>query len=138
MSCSSCNENLSIPSTTLPPCPQGSPCEEFYETDCTTYKGPNLKTLGINSGMSLKAALVALNKKLTTTFVTKTYTITVLTTQSTTVVEYVNYQGDLVSKSVSSAQSPQTICAHEGSPVKLSGTGVLSAAGATCTGSSIE
>jgi hypothetical protein len=133
MSCTSCNENLSIPSTTLPPCPEGSPCEEFFFTDCTQYKGPNLVSLGINHNMSLKQAMVALNKKLTTAFSSKTYTITVSTTQTITVVEYINHLGDLVSKSVSPAQSPQTICAQEGSPVKTSGTGVLSASGATCT-----
>lgn len=133
MSCTSCNENLSIPSTTLPPCPEGSPCEEFHFTDCTQYKGPNLVSLGINHNMSLKQAMVALNKKLTTAFSSKTYTITVSNTQTITVVEYINHIGNLVSKSVSPAQSPQTICAQEGSPVKISGTGVLSAPGAVCT-----
>jgi len=133
MSCTSCNENLSIPSTTLPPCPDGSPCEEFHFTDCTQYKGPNLVSLGINNDMSLKEAMVALNKKLTTAFSSKIYTITVSTSQTTTVVEYVNHVGDLVSKSVSSAQSPQTICAQDGSPVKISGTGGLSSAGVSCT-----
>lgn len=136
MSCPSCNDNpLPTPTVTyvLPECPGGSPCEEFAFADCTRYSGPNLVSLGINDTMSLKEALVALNKKLTTAFASKTYTITVSSTQSKTTVEYINNVGALVSKSVSAEQSPQTICAQEGSPVKLSGTGVLSAAGSTCT-----
>lgn len=133
MSCTSCNENHTIPTTTLPPCPAGSPCEELNFTDCTRYKGPNLVSLGVTNDMSLKQVLIALNKKLTQAFSSKTYTITVSTTQTTTVVEYINHLGALVTKSVSSAQSPQSICAQDGSPVKVSGTGVLSVAGSPCT-----
>lgn len=134
MSCSSCTDTPCPPSInyTLPDCPGGSPCEEYTHAACAKYTGANLVSLGINSSMSLKEALVALNKKLTTVYTTKSYTITVSSTQTKTTVEYINNLGALVSKSVSAEQSPQTICAQEGSPVKLSGTGVLSAAGATC------
>lgn len=133
MSCQSCNETLTIPNTTLPPCPAGSPCEEFTLAGCTKYVGPNLPNAGVTNGMTLKEILVAINKKVNQATPSKTYTITVATDQTVTVVEYINHNGVFVSKSVSKDQSPQTICAQEGSPVKISGTGVLSAAGNTCT-----
>jgi hypothetical protein len=133
MSCIGCPDVPSVPvSFTLPDCPDGSNCEEFSYSDCVQYTGPNLPTINVTDNMSLKDILVKINAKLTTALVAKTYTITVSTSQSTTVVEYINNLGNLVSKSVSSAQSPQTICAQEGSPVKVSGTGVLSTAGALC------
>ena len=133
MPCLDCNDGPSIPASfTLPDCPDGSNCEEFSYADCVQYTGPNLPSLQVTNNMALKDVLVKINAILTTALVAKSYTISVSTSQSTTVVEYINNLGDLVSKSVSSAQSPQTICAQEGSPVKVSGTGVLSDAGALC------
>lgn len=133
MSCIGCPDVPSVPvSFTLPDCPDGSNCEEYSYSDCVQYTGPNLPSLQVTSNMALKDILVKINAKLTSAMVAKSYTITVSTSQTTTVVEYINNLGNLVSKSVSSAQSPQTICAQEGSPVKISGTGVLSAAGALC------
>lgn len=131
--CQGCPEISSVPvSFTLPDCPEGSNCEEYSLADCIQYTGPNLPSLEVTNEMALKDVLVKLNKKLTTSLVAKSYTITVTTAQSTTVVEYINNLGNLVSKSVSSAQSPVTICAQEGSPVKISGLGTLSAPGALC------
>ena len=133
MSCIGCPDISSVPvSFTLPDCPDGSKCEEYSFTDCVQYTGPNLPSIEVTNEMALKDILVKLNKKLTSTLIAKTYTITVSTSQSTTVVEYINNIGNLVTKSVSSTQSPQTICAQEGSPVKISGSGVLSEAGSLC------
>jgi hypothetical protein len=133
MSCVGCSDSSQVPvSFTLPDCPEGSNCEEYSMLECVHYTGPNLPSLEVTNEMGLKDILVKINKKLTNTMVAKTYTITVTTSQSTTVVEYINNLGNLVSKSVSSAQSPQTICAQEGSPVKISGSGTLSAAGSLC------
>lgn len=133
MSCPSCPDIPSVPvSYTLPDCPGGSNCEEYSFTDCVKYSGPNLPSLTITNGMTLKEALVVLNLKLTESLILRKYTITVGSTQSTTVVEYINEDGVLATASVSSAQSPQIICAQEGSPVKMSGTGVLSGPGNVC------
>ena len=133
MPCLGCTDVPSVPvSFTLPDCPEGSNCEEYSFVDCVQYTGPNLPTLEVTNNMSLKEVLVLLNKKLTVSMIAKTYTITVTTSQTTTVVEFINNLGQLVTKSVSSAQSPVTICAQEGSPVKISGSGTLSAPGALC------
>lgn len=147
MSCAGCNDNpLPLANCNdgcedcqptnavgLPPCPPNSePCEEVTLTGCVKYVGPNLPTLGITNGMRLKQAFAALNLALTESLITKKYTITVSNTQSTTVVEYINLDGELATASVSSAQSPIVICAQEGSPVKMSGSGVLSAIGQVC------
>lgn len=133
MSCVGCTDVPSVPvSFTLPDCPDGSNCEEYSFTDCVQYTGPNLPSLEVTNNMPLKEVLAKLNKKLTTSMTAKSYTITVTTSQTTTVVEFINNLGEIVSKSVSSAQSPVTICAQEGSPVKISGSGTLSDAGALC------
>lgn len=133
MSCVGCPDISSVPvSFTLPDCPDGSNCEEYSLAECIQYTGANLPALEVTDQMGLKEVLVKLNKKLTATMVAKSYTITVTTAQTTTVVEYINNLGNLVTKSVSSAQSPVIICAQEGSPVKISGSGTLSAAGALC------
>lgn len=134
MSCTSCPDAPLAPlSYTLPDCPAGSPCEEFAYTDCTSYRGPHLPALGITNSMSLKAALVALNNILADAPAIHEYTITVTPQQKTTTVEYINNLGALVSKTVSSAQSPVTICAQQGTPAKLSGTGTLTSAGTVCS-----
>lgn len=133
MSCVGCADVPSVPvSFTLPDCPDGSNCEEYSFTDCVQYTGPNLPAIEVTNNMALKDILVKLNKKLTSSMVAKTYTITVTGSQTTTVVEFINNLGAHVTKSVTSAQSPVTICAQEGSPVKISGTGTLSAAGSLC------
>lgn len=114
------------------PCTNGTPCDEAIKLECVKYVGPNLPTLGVTNGMFLKDALAALNFALTSSMVTKTYTITVTGVQTITTVEYINASGAVTKISVGLDQSPQTICAQEDSPVKLSGTGVLSAAITTC------
>ena len=132
--CLGCPEVPSnIPVTyTLPDCPEGSPCEEYSYTECIKYEGPNLVSLGITHGMSLKDALAGLNYILTTSFPTASYTITVATGQSHTTVEYINDSGEAATVTVTTAQSPVTICAQSGSAVKVSGTGTLSEPGASC------
>jgi hypothetical protein len=133
MSCVGCSDPTPVPvNFTLPDCPEGSNCEEYSLVECVQYTGPNLPSLEVTNNMGLKEILVKLNKKLTATMIAKSYTITVTTAQSTTTVEFINNLGNLVTRTVSSAQSPITICAQEGSPVKISGSGTLSAAGALC------
>lgn len=133
MSCLGCSDPNPVPvNFTLPDCPDGSKCEEYSMVECVQYTGPNLPSLEVTNNMGLKEILVQVNKKLTSVMTAKTYTITVLTSQSTTVVEYINNLGNLVSKSVSSVQSPVTICAQEGSPVKVSGSGTISEPGSLC------
>lgn len=134
MACSNCSSPLTTSSFPLPaPCAQTEGCEEALPGACVRYQGPNLPSLGISSGMFLKDALVALNKKLTSAQVSRSYTITTTGTQVPTVVEFINLQGALSRVSITAAQSPRTICAQENSPVIISGTGSLSSAGATCT-----
>lgn len=117
----------------LPDCPPSSePCEDLLYSKCVKYAGPNLPTLGITNGMRMKDALIALNKKLTVSQVSKTYTITVSSAQTTTIVEYIDVNGLFQTKSVSKDQSPQSICAQNESAVIISGTGILTNTGANC------
>lgn len=133
MACVGCTDSTPVPvNFTLPDCPDGSKCEEYSLVECHQYTGPNLPSLEVTNEMMLKEVLVKLNKKLTEVMVAKTYTITVTTSQTTTTVEFINNLGNLVTKTVSSAQSPVTICAQEGSPVKVSGSGTISVAGSLC------
>jgi hypothetical protein len=128
--CQDCPPTNAVGLTDCPP--SAEKCESIILADCVKYVGPNLPSLSIVNGMRLKTALVALNFKLTGTMTAKTYTITVSSTQTVTLVEYIAKDGSLQTKSVSKDQSPQTICAQENSPVKISGSGVISAAGAVC------
>lgn len=121
--CSPCNDCPPENVVNLPECEGGEPCEEILNSSCVKYTGANLPNLGVEDGMRLKAVLVALNKLYPIT--TTDYTITVLTTQKTTVVEYIDASGDLQSISVSKDQSPQTITAQTDSPVIISGTGTV-------------
>ena len=106
------------------PCPAGTPCEETSKAECEIYTGPNLPTIGVTSGMSVKAALIAMFLAVAPE-TTQVWAITVETGQTLTTVEYINGSGALVKISVSSTQSPQSITALAGTPVKLSGTGTL-------------
>jgi hypothetical protein len=82
--------------------------------------------------MRLKTALIALNAVLNTTVSSKTYTITVSTSQTKTTVEYINLEGVLQTAVVSSTQSPVNICARLNTPVIISGTGTIINTGANC------
>lgn len=124
-----CNQPISAPPCEPPVYPgrpdcTGTACDDVYLAECSRYNGPNLPTLGINNGMFLKEALIALNKKLAAVS-THVYTIAVSNIQKTTVVEYINNLGALVSITVTSATSPQNITAQIGSPAIQSGTGTV-------------
>lgn len=117
----------------LPDCPPSAEsCEDILYGNCVKYVGPNLPVLGITNGMRLKTALIALSKALTTSVVTKSYTIGVTTSQTKTTVEYVDLNGVLQTAVVSSTQSPVTICARLDSPVIISGTGTVTNTGVNC------
>jgi hypothetical protein len=49
-------------SYTLPNCPQGEKCEDILASDCVSYKGPNLPTLGILNNDRLLTILTKLHK----------------------------------------------------------------------------
>lgn len=117
----------------LPDCPPNSePCEEVAESSCVKYTGPNLPVLGILNGMRLKTALAKMTYELTSPRVFKTYDITVSSVQTTTTVEYINKSGELATKTVKLADSPQSICALEGTPAKTKGTGTITATTTIC------
>lgn len=116
----------------LPPCPSGEACDELFNAQCINYTGPNFPALGITNGIRFKEALAAMNYALTANKVYKNHTITVSSTQSETVVEYQDKFGALQTKIVTYANSPQTICALLGTPVKMKGSGVLTATTVSC------
>jgi hypothetical protein len=92
----------------------------------------------------LKSVLIKLYKAINTTVVTKTYTILVTSSQSSTTVEYLDANEVLATVTVTAGNST-TICAIENTPQVMSGTGFLikgpiiytSSAGATSSGTTI-
>jgi len=144
MSCNPCNDCPPEVSYTLPDCPDGESCEEILNGKCVKYTGPNLPSLGVTSGERLKDVLIKIYKSLNSTVLTKTYTILVNSSQSSTTVEYLDANEVLASATVTAGNST-TICAIENTPQLMSGTGFLikgpivytSSAGATSSGTTI-
>ena len=62
MSCNPCADCPPALNYTLPPCPEGEPCEEIVSADCVSYKGPNLPALGVSNTDRFADVLTSLHK----------------------------------------------------------------------------
>lgn len=132
-----CGSGSIIPPCTPPVYPGredcvGTVCEEINLAECIKYIGPNLPTIGVTNGMSIKEALIALNLSLLTGAVYNTYTITVGPTQKKTTVTYISKTNQLTTVSVTHTQSPINICALLNTPAILSGDGALTTNNVNC------
>ena len=144
MSCNPCNDCPPEVSYTLPDCPDGESCEEILNANCVKYTGPNLPSIGVSSGERLKSVLIKIYKSINSAVATKTYTILVNSSQSSTTVEYLDANEVLATQTVT-AGNTATICAIENTPQVMSGTGFLikgpivytSSQGATSNGTTI-
>jgi hypothetical protein len=141
--CSDCSSTSSV-NYTLPDCPSGELCDDIQAADCVIYKGPNLPSLSVSHGDRIKDILIKIYKSINTTVVTKTYTILVNSSQSSTKVEYLDANEALAS-SIVAAGATTTICAIENTPQVMYGTGFLikgpivytSSAGATSNSTTV-
>lgn len=105
-------------------CASGTPCEDIDKALCTVYTGPNLPTLGITNGMSLKAALIALDVKLGTNAVLS-YEVVVSSIQVATTVEYIDVAGVLQTITVLPNHTSSPFNARTNTPSVVSGTGIV-------------
>jgi len=141
--CSDCSSTTSA-NYTLPDCINGESCEDIQAADCVVYKGPNLPSIGVSNNDRIKDILIKIYKSLNSTVVTKTYTILVNDSQTSTKVEYLDANETLAS-SIVAAGNTTTICAIENTPQLMYGTGFLvkgpivytSSAGATSNSTTV-
>lgn len=119
--------------STVSPC-LGTECEEYILSNCIKYNGPNLPCLHVTNGMLLNDILVNINNVIGEC-ISRTYynyIITVTELQKSGTVRYVSKTGTINTTIVTILNSPFTICAQAGTPVKIAGDCTITNSNITC------